>query len=390
MAQQGLGLMQALGAYQQGRAWRDNQQNVARQQEQLAEQKAREDKIKAANQAAISYLDESKKAHDAEQAKALEDWTRTKGSGEGFQAKPWQTNDAVMFRAAAARGDALLQGGLFDEYAKNRAAIIPMQMQARKAAWERFQTDGDHGALGQAMYDTVPNGKHVKAYDVAEAPGPDGKTKGKKLRFHMDDGTVQFMAPEQVEALAKRAMTDPQKVMENEFALDLWKAKEKVRAEGNKDVNTHKHGLSMLEIQERNKGSKDVAEVRADASEKVATIRGPSKGSGGSGGGSKGSNVQSVQTDKDGYKVIVFRDGTTKPMSMNGKPVRAQDWSKRVDKLAKDLGSTLGGFKKSPEELRAQAETMLAGEAAPTEDVKPTDAPKPTNKPGVKFLGFEK
>ena len=214
----GLGLTNALQSYQQGVQWRQ-------QQDLIAEQKAKKDKINAANQAGTGYIEEAKQAHEAEQAAALQEYTKNKGSTEGFQATPFRPNDKVMFGAAARRGDALLNAGLFDEYAQNRAAIIPMQIQSRQAAWQKFQTDGDHGALGAAMYDTIPDGKHVKSYDVLDGAGPDGKKAGKKIRFHLDDGTIKMFSPEEVEGMAMRAAMNPQELAKVEFERDLIAAK---------------------------------------------------------------------------------------------------------------------------------------------------------------------
>lgn len=214
----GLGLTNALQSYQQGVSWRQ-------QQDLIAEQKAKKDKINAANQAGTSYIEEAKQAHEAEQAAALQEYTKNKGSTEGFQATPFRPDDKVMFGAAARRGDALLNAGLFDEYAQNRAAIIPMQIQSRQAAWQKFQMDGDHGALGAAMYDTIPDGKHVKSYDVLDSAGPDGKKAGKKIRFQLDDGTIKMFSPDEVESMAKRAAMNPQELAKVEFERDLIAAR---------------------------------------------------------------------------------------------------------------------------------------------------------------------
>ncbi len=246
----GLGLQNAVMAYQQGRAWRDNQ-------DQMAEQKAKRDRINAANMAGSDVLKQAQTQHEAEQAAALENWTKEKGTNDGFQATPFKPNDSVMFRAASTRGDALLQAGLFDEYAKNRAAIIPMQMQARQSAWQKFQTDGDHGALGAAMYDTIPDGKRVKGYDVLDGAGPDGKKAGKKIRFQLDDGTVKMFTPEQVETMAKRAATDPQTVAKAEYERDLIEAKAREAEALEKLKNKGRTGLAVL--------NHDREDARADA-----------------------------------------------------------------------------------------------------------------------------
>ncbi len=265
----GLGLTNAVQSYQQGVQWRQ-------QQDLIAEQKAKKEKINAANQAGTGYIEEAKQAHEAEQAAALQEYTKSKGSTEGFQATPFRPNDKVMFGAAARRGDALLNAGLFDEYAQNRAAIIPMQIQSRQAAWQKFQTDGDHGALGAAMYDTIPDGKHVKSYDVLEGAGPDGKKAGKKIRFQLDDGTIKMFSPEEVEGMAMRAAMNPQELAKVEFERDLIAAKareaqalEKLKAAEERKTKKMeidgKTGLAVL--------NHDREDVRSEADRKSAEKR---------------------------------------------------------------------------------------------------------------------
>lgn len=314
----GLGLTNALQSYQQGVAWRQ-------QQDQIAEQKAKKDKINAANQAGSSYIEEAKQAHEAEQASALEKYTKDKGSTEGFQATPFRPNDRVMFGAAARRGDALLNAGLFDEYAQNRAAIIPMQIQSRQAAWQKFQTDGDHGALGAAMYDTIPDGKHVKAYDVLDSAGPDGKKAGKKIRFQLDDGTVKMFSPEEVENMAKRAAMNPQELAKVEFERDLIAAKAReARAleelKGEQDRKTEKvkgserRGLAAIVADRedaRSAADRASAEKRTGISAKAtvdaATIR------------STAEKEPKQPSDNEIRDAVVERFGTKDRASLTGK-----------------------------------------------------------------------
>lgn len=321
----GLGLTNALQSYQQGVQWRQ-------QQDVLAEQKAKKDKINAANQAGTSYIEEAKQAHEAEQAAALQEYTKNKGSTEGFQAAPFRPNDKVMFGAAARRGDALLNAGLFDEYAQNRAAIIPMQIQSRQAAWQKFQMDGDHGALGAAMYDTIPDGKHVKSYDVLDSAGPDGKKAGKKIRFQLDDGTIKMFSPDEVEGMAKRAAMNPQELAKVEFERDLIAAKAREakaleELKGDQDRKTKK-----LEIEGKvglAAVNHDREDARAKANRESDERQNAARVSAARYGADKGLEAATVRstaekdpkppTDNEIRDAVVERFGTKEMASLTGK-----------------------------------------------------------------------
>lgn len=374
----GLGLTQALGNFQQGMAWRDNQTEMQRQKDQRA-------KIESANAAGAKVVKDAQAAHEADQAAQLEAWTKGGKTADEFQAKPFTPDDGVMFRAAHARGNALLGAGEFDAWAENRAKIIPMQVRARQEAWQRYQTDGDIGALGKAMYDTIPDGKHVKAYDKLSGPGPDGlQTAGDRIRFQLDDGTTKLYRPQEIEAMAKKAMEDPVATAKREFELDLYRAKMNLEGEKEQSVATHKHGLTMAEIKARGDVQQVIADKRGDVALKVADTRANSaervaetragatttaaglRSAGGGGKpGTSGSSVQSKYTDDEGYVRILRRDGTTERLMDGGKPIKSGDYSKRVDSLAASLGKNLNNMDKSPADLRRMAEEALASNATP-------------------------
>lgn len=87
-------------------------------------------------------------------------------------------------------------------------------------------------------------------------------------------------------------------------------------------------------------------------------------GRGGSGSNPSGT-IQSTKVGADGYMVGVFRDGSVKQLLLDGKPIKAQDYAKRVDKLASDIGKSVDGIGKSSKDLRAEAEATLATQAEP-------------------------
>jgi hypothetical protein len=404
MAQQGLGLTNALGLYQQGRQWRQ-------QQDQVEQQNKRRDDINAASKAGAEVMARAQQEHEAQQAAALLEWSKTKGSADGFQAMPFKADEGLFIKALDARSGALASRGRWDDWMENEAKAMPLRERVRETtigkALQQYDSDSDPVALARAVYPTIYDGKDIADVQVDKTGGLGFKgasgmaVAGKDMPseryvFKLSDGTaLKPMTREQLVERVKWAQMNPTEVRKYELQqrmtaakqaaeLETLKQREAARGSENRETEKVKHGYRLAEIGLQNQGRQDVAETRAETSIAVANKR----GAGGGGGGGKGSNVQSVQTDNDGFKIIVFRNGETKRLSIDGKPVRGEAWSKRVDKLAGDLGKSLDGFKKSPEELRAQAETMLIGKAVP--DGEPEAAtPKPAGKTGVKFLGFE-
>lgn len=259
--------LQALQAFQQGTAWRQNQ-------EQLGIERQQQQQMLDANKAFGDTVKQAQADHEAQQAAALADWQKQNGTDEGFKAQPFNASDnRVMFSAAKARGDALLKAGNFDAYAQERAKLIPMQMAARREAWDQFQQDGDHGALVKRMYDAIPDGVHIQSYDTVDGPGPDGKKAAPKIRLQLSDGTTKMMAPADIEGRAKQLMQDPALTAKMDYERDLWDAKQKITTAGQKEVATHRHGLTMEEIGARGATATDVANIRADASTENAKTR---------------------------------------------------------------------------------------------------------------------
>jgi len=123
--------------------------------------------------------------------------------------------------------------------------------------------------------------------------------------------------------------------------------------------------------------------------------RNPARGGrGGGGGGGKGSTIQSTKVDSDGYVVGIFRDGTSRRLTnAEGKPWKAQDFEKRIDSLAKEIGKSIAGLGKSPDEVRAEATRVLtANEAAAAPAAAPTPAAgskgRMTKEEAAKAFGF--
>lgn len=159
------------------------------------------------------------------------------------------------------------------------------------------------------------------------------------------------------------------------------------RIEGNpKAVAPRRAGTTQEKIDAINGlvESGDLTEEEGDAAKKgLAKTISTARPAGRSGSDPAGT-IQSTKVGADGFMVGVFRDGSVKKLVLDGKPVKAQDYAKRVDKLAADIGKSVDGIGKSAKDLRAEAETTLAGQA------EPAPAAASGQKPAPKVMKFDK
>ena len=296
-------------------------------------------------------------------------------------APPAAPDQSVLLRALEARGNALAKAGLLDEFTKNYAQMAPLRMQMRKQAMDgalqQYQMDGDVGRLAQTAFNSVDTGRRVTKVVAGKdmRGGPDAP---EMYRFVLDDGTTTpATTKEKLLEAVQRMQLDPQKTAEFEFQANLKKAAElaTIQARGEEDRKTNENRvtgqLSLANAQHANRveelgltnaSRETVANIRADATKTSARVR---AAGGGSGGGDGGKKVQKTITGDDGYVVNVFKDGTSGRLLIDGKPVKAGEYGKRVDSIVNQLRKSSSGFGKSETELRRMAEDSLATGDAP-------------------------
>jgi hypothetical protein len=208
----GLGLMNALDAYQQGVSWKQGQDEIARVQKQRAA-------LDEANAAATGVITQSQ-----------QEWAANGAQGQ------YKPNDVTMFKAAEARGQALAKHGLWDQYVHNEAQIAPMRLRARSTALQRYQSDGDIEALARSVYPTIFDGKEIVGVEkVQGAPGSENlglAARPTKLKLKLSDGTEQDMEPQRLVQIVQQSLIDPQTTLKNEIELNLARAKESIKTEG--------------------------------------------------------------------------------------------------------------------------------------------------------------
>lgn len=301
------------------------------------------------------------------------------------QPKPYQPSPATVLRAARARTDAYFAAGRVDKGMSMWAQDEGMRYRVRagiapsvKAA---VASGGDITAPLKAFYDTMDDGNDIasvkpssgldgkQGYTIETVNRATGKKESRDMSAEQIVGTIDAVMADPKEA-AKTAMEMKLKAFEG----DQHRQTEVVKGGQQRQTEGDKHKGDMEEIGLRNAGNLAVAGKRGETAVEVANVRGEfaldgiqARGAagGGKGGADSGGKIQSTYVDSEGYKVGVFRNGEQKRLTLDGQPVRASEWGKRVDSMAKELGKGLGGMSKKPEELRQEAErTLLSGKPA--------------------------
>lgn len=155
----GLGLSNAVQAFQQGMDWRDRQDEKNRQ-------KVSQQQVMDAKAAGAKVLSDAQSAHDAEQATALEKWTQEHGSADGFTAKQFQPNPQLLMQAFDATGNSLAKDGNWDAWVANEAQAAPMREKYRSdtinKALQQYGLDGDVEAMANAVYPVIYDGHGIE------------------------------------------------------------------------------------------------------------------------------------------------------------------------------------------------------------------------------------
>lgn len=232
----GLGLTDAVMRYQQGVQWRQ-------QQDQLQKQQERQALIDGANKAATDVLERSKA-----------EWALNGAQGE------YRPNDMTMLEAAEARGMALAKGGDWEAFLQNEAAVQPHRIRVRSSALQAYEQDGDIEKLARTVYPTVFDGKKIVGIERQQgAPGSDGQGAipameaiPDKLKVKLSDGSEQVVEPSKIVAMVKQSLVDPRVAAENEVKLNFLRAQEAVKGEAER-----------ANIRERGRVDQETAGVKA-------------------------------------------------------------------------------------------------------------------------------
>lgn len=268
----GLGLTHALNQYQQGLAWKQDQ-------EELARQKSIRDLEDAANARGAEVIAAAKRSHEASFAAPTPRPQQAPTTPGGMndaetaglaqpapqaapQAPPFRPTPNLLLKAYEARGQAFADAGDFKNFAMNEAKTAPLRQQIRidtvNRAIQEFDADSDPIKLVKTVYDTaVFDGKTVKdAEYIKGGEGAKGAPSGPDvIRVTLSDGSTKMVNPLKVKDAALAMIRDPQaqqQLMEYEFKERLKAA---VEAQKNIQVETEKA---------RQKRETDAAKARLD------------------------------------------------------------------------------------------------------------------------------
>lgn len=208
----GLGLQNAVNSYMRGKEWAQQQDEIARQQQQRAQ-------LDAANQAAAGVIQASQ-----------QEWAANGAQGQ------YRPNDMTMFKAAEARGMALAKAGMWDKFLENDAQVAPMRIKARAGALQQYEADGDIEKLARTVYPTLFDGKEIVGSKKID--GADGSVNlglmpiASKIELELSDGTKRVMEPEQLVKMVKGSLIDPVASAKKEVELNFLRTKELIEGAG--------------------------------------------------------------------------------------------------------------------------------------------------------------
>ena len=227
----GLGLMDAVRGYQQGVDWRNQQNEIARNNKIQADYdavnkgagdaltKLEADDLTAQRQAWASSNTPASSAATG----ALPDMATAQI--EAFAPKPFRPNDAQMFQIGQDRQSALIKAGLLDKAIAGEAHLQAQRLRVRQGAIDKYRITGNAGELGKTIYNlTIPDGVQVTgmsqqdAIEGAPASDANGSIPGMPARaatpgavtYQLSDGTTtKPMSHDEIVANATR-LADPQ------------------------------------------------------------------------------------------------------------------------------------------------------------------------------------
>jgi hypothetical protein len=229
---QQLTLADAVGSYQQGVAWKQNQDKIAR------EAKSRE-ALDGVNNEIAGAVKAAEQEHLAGQRR---DWLAQGNAEAEFKPQPFRMDDVMGFDLANRRSVGLMKAGLVKEAVENEAHVQAQRMRVRQSALEQYKATGKKDPIGlvKRFMDTMPNGKSVVGGETIEgAPGvTDSPNIGSiapiapKVKIKFSDGTDATMPLADIEDMALR-LSDP-KFAEREGLAWLEDIKQKLQ--GNREV----------------------------------------------------------------------------------------------------------------------------------------------------------
>ena len=203
-------------------------------------------------------LDDANAAPDRVYEESKAQWALNGAQGE------YQPSETTNFNAAQARSQALSKHKLWDEFVKNEVAVQPMRTRVRTEALQRFELDGDAGALAETVYPTVFDGKQIVG--KTKLNNAANRQEAEMWRFTLSDGTTKTVKTPELVANIKKSLISPEQTAKLEIMANLERAKAQFHGDETRKTNASRHTEKMDEIAALNAGAKERTQIGADAS----------------------------------------------------------------------------------------------------------------------------
>jgi len=385
----GMMMGQDYAARRQAMNWQAEQ--MQRERKRLAEEDAARQDLMAANAAGMKVIKGYRDAYDQQNADPQAGIAAgLAGQQAPAPVAPFKPSQDQIMEAAQARTDHLFAVGRTDlavqHWIQDEQLRRGLREQSIQKGLMAYQASGDPSGLIKDVYKNINDGWDIT--DVKAQRNVDGtpswvitrqrQTPGPDKKPVVDTKTI---TPDQIEGLTQWAL-DPKAAAQ--YALqskaEAWKATEaekKSQRDQQKAIELEaERGRQARQTETQRAGSAvGLERVKGEEARKTAAAKAKLPGAAGS------NKIHSVGVDAEGYKIATYADGTTERLTINGQPVRSNEWATRVDRVAADLGKSLEGAGKKPAELRDQAEQLLLNSAGRIKTA-PAGLPK-----GSKYIG---
>lgn len=175
-----------------------------------------------------------------------------------------------------------------------------------------------------------------------------------------------------IDKIAKSRNTDVETGLLTRAGTGDRPAQEAILTSKGKDPRETAAKASKAES-EGEKAEAEAERAKADAALKGRTDPNKVKSGGRGGSGTSSSSVQSKDVDAEGYIITIRRDGSAQRVLVDGKPVKRDNFERRVDAMYKQLADSPEFYGKPPETIRAAAEKALMSTSAPAPAAKPAE-----------------
>lgn len=236
------GLSQALIGYQQGNQWKQQQEQIARQQKMQAERDA-------VDQESAGMMKQ-----------ALQDHVMRGGKPNEFRPP-----EDLMFRLGEQRSTAFATRGMVNDFYANEAKLAPLRMQARAKAVQEYKADRDPVKFIMALNRSQFNGKDIEAVELVEGAesvqGLPARKGGIQVRFKGEKKPM-FVDPEALAKSTEMGLLEPKDWAKSEADAALKRLQSKLDTEKGLALAAEQGAQARTTDDRRTRNDEGLAKVR--------------------------------------------------------------------------------------------------------------------------------